>query len=64
MVAEPTSPKSGSVRLSREEINELDRQWADIKAGEPTVAHGDVARWLDTWGTPGFRPWQGREARE
>jgi len=42
------------------EIAELDGQWAAIKAGEPTVAHDDAVRWLDTWGTPGFRPWQGR----
>ena len=60
MVAEPTSRKSASVQLLPEEINELDRQWAAIKAGEPTVAHADVVRWLDTWGTPGFRPWQAR----
>jgi hypothetical protein len=51
---------AASARLSPEEINELDRQWAAIKAGEPTVAHDDVVRWLDTWGTPNFRPWQGR----
>jgi hypothetical protein len=55
MVADSTSSKSASVRLSPEEINELDRQWAAIKAGEPTVAHDDVVRWLDTWGTPGYR---------
>ena len=39
------------------EAAELDRQWAAIKAGEPTVPHEDVVRWLDTWGTPRFRPW-------
>jgi predicted transcriptional regulator len=60
MVAETTSPKSASVRLSPEETNELDRQWAAIKAGELTIAHYDVARWLDTWGTPNFRAWQGQ----
>jgi predicted transcriptional regulator len=60
MVAEPASPKSSSVRLSPEEIIELDRQWAAIKAGELTTAHDDVVRWLDTWGTPNFRPWQNR----
>jgi hypothetical protein len=62
MVAEPTSPKTVSVRLSPEEINELDRQWAAIKAGEPTLAHDDVVRWLDTWGTPGFQPRKADEA--
>jgi predicted transcriptional regulator len=44
--------------LSASEIADLDRQWAAIKAGEPTVAHDDVVRWLDTWGTPRFRPWK------
>jgi predicted transcriptional regulator len=39
---------------------ELDRQWASIKAGEPTVPHQDVIRWLDSWGTPNFRPWSNR----
>jgi hypothetical protein len=58
MIGEPTSPKSASVRLLPEEINDLDRQWAAIKAGEPTVAHDDVVRWLDIWGTASFRPWQ------
>jgi hypothetical protein len=40
-------------------LDALDRQWTAIKAGQPTVAHDDVVRRLDTWGTPGFRPWQG-----
>ena len=39
------------------EVAEFDRQWAAIKAGEPTVSHENVVRWLDTWGTPRFRPW-------
>ena len=43
-----------------EELAELDRQWAAIIAGESTIRHEDVVRWLDTWGTPGFRPWHGR----
>jgi predicted transcriptional regulator len=38
----------------------LDRQWAAIKAGEPTVPHDQVVRWLDTWGTPAFKPWNDR----
>jgi hypothetical protein len=27
---------------------------------EATVAHEDVARWLETWGTPAFKPWHDR----
>jgi predicted transcriptional regulator len=38
-------------------IAELDRRWAAIESGEQTVLHDEVARWLKTWGTPGFRPW-------
>jgi hypothetical protein len=39
---------------------QLDQQWAVIKAGEPTVPHQDVVRWLDTWGSPSFRRWSDR----
>jgi hypothetical protein len=45
------------VRLSSAKLAELDRQWAAIKAGEPTVPYEHVVQWLETWGTPGFRPW-------
>jgi predicted transcriptional regulator len=40
------------------DIAELDRQWAEIEAGAPTVPHEKVARWLETWGTKDFRPWR------
>jgi predicted transcriptional regulator len=60
LIAQLVSSAGGSAKVPSEELDELDRQWAVIKAGEePTVAHDDVVRWLDTWGTPGFRPWQG-----
>ena len=36
---------------------ELGRRWAAVEAGAPTVAHDKVVRWLETWGTPSFRPW-------
>jgi predicted transcriptional regulator len=49
-----------NVKQRKIELDELDRQWAAIKAGEPTVAHDDVVRWLDTWGAPSFRPWRVR----
>jgi predicted transcriptional regulator len=48
------------VQVPPAELAELDRQWAAIKAGEPTVPHERVVRWLDTWGTPDFRPWHSR----
>ncbi len=49
-----------AVPANADELAELDRQWAAIEAGEPTVAHEEVARWLETWGTPAFRPWRDR----
>jgi predicted transcriptional regulator len=60
LIAQLVSLTGGSAKVSSGELDELDRQWAAIKAGEPTIAHDDVVRWLDTWGTPSFRPWQGR----
>lgn len=43
-----------------DEIAEMDRQWAAIEAGQPTVPHEEVVRWLETWGTPAFKPWHKR----
>ena len=60
LIAQLVSLAGGSAKVPSEELDDLDRQWAAIKAGEPTVDHDDVVRWLDTWGTPSFRPWQGR----
>jgi len=42
------------------ELAELRLQSAAIRAGEPTVAHDDVVRWVETIGTPAFRPWSKR----
>lgn len=43
-----------------DDIAELDRRWAAIEAGEPTIPHEEVARWLKTWGTPDYKPWSKR----
>ena len=48
------------VEVSDDDIAELDRQVAAIEAGEPTVPHEEVERWLKTWGTPDFKPWRSR----
>jgi predicted transcriptional regulator len=40
------------------DIAELDRRHARIKAGGETVPHERVVRWLQSWGTPSFRPWR------
>jgi len=60
LVAEMTARSALLVLSPAEEIAELDRQWAAIVGGEPTVAHVDVVRWLQTWGTPAFEPWVNR----
>eukprot|EP01035_Chromulina_nebulosa_P013793 gene13792-biopygen11710 len=45
------------VEISPEELADLDRQMAAIDSGEEaTVPHDQVARWLETWGTPDFKP--------
>jgi predicted RNA-binding Zn ribbon-like protein len=60
LIVQLVSSAGGSATVSPDELTQLDRQWAAIKAGEPTVAHDNVVRWLDTWGTSGFRLWQER----
>ena len=41
-----------------DQIAELDRRWKAIQDGAPTAKHDAVVRWLDTWGTPAFKPWR------
>ena len=57
-VSELLAEMVGSPKASDAEMATLDRQWTAIKNGEPTVAHDEVVRWLDTWGTARFRPWK------
>ena len=60
LVAGMTALQSTPAVLSAEECDELDRQWAAIKEGVPTTPHDEVAQWLQTWGTPQFKPWHRR----
>ena len=60
LVADMTALAATPVILPEAELAELDRHWASIKAGEATVPHQEVARWLRTWGTPDFKPWRDR----
>ena len=48
---------AASGRAEANSAAELNRQWASIEAGAETVPHDKVARWLETWGTPDFKPW-------
>jgi predicted transcriptional regulator len=41
-------------------VAELDRRWAEIEVGQPTITHDEVERWLRTWGTTEFRSWSER----
>jgi hypothetical protein len=46
------------VPAASEEIAELDRRWAAVRDQPTTVPHGEVVRWLETWGTQAFKPWR------
>jgi hypothetical protein len=50
--------QSGPVAADPSDIAELDRRWAKNKAGGKTVQNADVVRWLETWGSPDFKPWR------
>lgn len=60
LVAELATLESEPVVVESDEIAELDRRWKKIEAGQSTTPHERVVRWLRTWGTPRFRPWQGQ----
>jgi hypothetical protein len=52
LLAEITSLATSPEALSADDVTELDRRWAAIEAGEPTVSNDAVVRWLRTWGSP------------
>ena len=57
LVAGLTALTEAPAELSPEELAELDRQMAAIDSGEEaTFPHEEVASWLETWGTPDFKP--------
>jgi hypothetical protein len=58
LLAELATLEAESVVVESDEIVELDRRWKKLEAGQSTVPHTRVVRWLRTWGTPRFRPWQ------
>jgi predicted transcriptional regulator len=60
LVAELAALDTEPIVVESDEIAELDRRWTKIEAGQSTVPHTRVVRWLRTWGTPRFRPWQDR----
>jgi predicted transcriptional regulator len=60
LVAELVNHENVPLAVDSDEIAELDRRWAKVEAGGTAVSHDEVVRWLDTWGTPAYRPWQDR----
>ena len=58
LIAELATLDSDPIVVESDEIAELDRRWRKIEGGAPTVPHERVVRWLRTWGTLRFRPWQ------
>jgi predicted transcriptional regulator len=48
------------VDVDADQVAELDRRWSTVQAGQSTVRHEKVVRWLETWGTPTFEPWRDR----
>ena len=51
---------STALDVDAEQIAEFDRRWVIHQTKSAGVAHGKVVRWLETWGTPAFRPWPGQ----
>lgn len=44
-----------------DDLAELERRSLAISNGtEKTIPHEEVVRWLETWGTPAFRPWSAK----
>jgi predicted transcriptional regulator len=60
LVAELATLESEPVTVEDAAIAELDRRWKKVQDGGRTVANEQVVRWLRTWGTPRFEPWQGQ----
>ena len=60
LVAELAFLDRESVGTESDQVAELDRRWKAVEAGGASVPHDQVVRWLETWGTPAFRPWRDR----
>jgi predicted transcriptional regulator len=59
LIAELATLDSDARAADADEIAELDRRFARASEGS-RVPHERVVQWLRTWGTPGFKRWQGR----
>ncbi len=60
LLAEMTSFAISPEAPSADDVAELDRRWAAIEAGKPTISNDAVVRWLRTWGSSAFKSWHDR----
>ena len=58
LVAEYLHEDRAGAEAHQDQIDELDRRWSAAQSNMPTVPNDRVVRWLETWGTPGFKPWR------
>jgi hypothetical protein len=58
LLTQYVSEDSSPVDVDPDQLAELDRRWSAIQAGQPSVSHDQVVRWLETWGSVAFKPWQ------
>ena len=58
LVAEYLDEDRAAVEAHQNQLDELDRRWSAAQSDKPTVPNDRVVRWLETWGTPGFKPWR------
>ena len=58
LVAEYVDEDRAAVDANQDQIDELDRRWSAAQSDKPTVPNDRVVRWLETWGTPAFKPWR------
>ena len=56
--AELATLDSDPVVVESHDIAELDRRWTRVEEGASMLSHDRVVRWLRTWGTLRFRPYQ------
>jgi predicted transcriptional regulator len=62
---EPDRIASDAVRLFDElygqaELEELNRRWAEFERTGKSYSLEEVEAWLETWGSPDFRPFRRR----
>lgn len=41
-----------------DDVVDLDRRWAAVQAGQPTVPHDEVVRLVRGWGSSAYKPWR------